>query len=86
MAYNYVYSELNTNGMLMPSYIRLPVDLILRGSTELSKISGNKYPETQGYILLTRRVITIIQTKCECYIYFLRKANNLSQMRVFKIL
>ena len=44
------------------------MDLILRGSTELSKISGNKYSETQGYILLTRRVITIIQTKCECYI------------------
>lgn len=62
------------------------MDLILRGSTELSKISGNKYSETQGYILLTRRVITIIQTKRECYIYFLRKANNLSQMRVFKIL
>jgi len=60
------------------------VDLILRGSTELSKISGNKYSETQGYILLTSRVITIIQTKCECY--FLRKTNNLSQMRVFKIL
>ena len=85
MAYNYVYSELNTNGMLMP-ILGFLLDLILRGSTELSKISGNKYSETQGYILLTRRIITIIQTKCECYINFLRKANNLSQMRVFKIL
>lgn len=67
MAYNYVYSELNTNGMLMP-ILGFLLDLILRGSTELSKISGNKYSETQGYILLTRRVITIIPTKCECYI------------------